>query len=232
MTGERVEPKMSGMSVDAAVAGRRSIRAFVDRPVDAALLRDILARAQMAPSGYNFQPWEGVLVGGAALTDLSRQMQASVPQEPEEYRLVPPALPQLYADRRDAISAERYDSLGLAREDKTGRAAFHARNYAFFGAPVALFTFVPRVMGPPQWSDVGMWLQTIMLLLHGAGLGSCPQESLYVHGRLIKRALGVDDATHLFFCGLAIGWPDPDAPVNHYRRPRADPASVVRVVGL
>ena len=30
-------------------------------------------------------------------------------------------------------------------------------------------------MGPPQWSDLGMFLQTFMLLAVDRGLGTCPQ---------------------------------------------------------
>jgi nitroreductase len=219
------------ISVAEAVADRRSIRAFLDKPVDPALLRRVLAEAQMAPSGYNFQPWEGVVATGEPLAELSRRMMAAAPQSPSEYQLVPKDLPQLYKDRRDTITGPRMDAAGIARDDEAGRAKFTERNFLYYGAPAALFTFVPRVMGPPQWSDVGMWLQTVMLLLHGEGLGSCPQESLFVHGRLIKEFFGVSDETHIFFCGMAIGWPDPEAPLNRFTRSRAPLDEVICFVG-
>lgn len=216
------------MNVAGAVAGRRSIRAFLDKPVDLSLLRNILETAQMSPSGYNFQPWECVVVTGQRLSELSRLMLAAEPQDPPEYQLVPKGLPRIYKERRDAIVARRMEAAGLERGDAEGVARMQARNFEFFGAPAALLCFVPRVMGLPQWSDVGMWLQTIMLLLHGEGLGSCPQESLFVHGRLIKEFAGVSDETHLFFCGMAIGYPDPDAPLNRFERTRAPIDEVVR----
>ena len=72
-----------------------------------------------------------------------------------------------------------------------------------------------------------MWLQPLMLLLHGEGLDSCAQESLFVHARLIKDHVGVSDETHLFFCGLAIGWADMQAPVNTFERTRAPMDEVV-----
>jgi nitroreductase len=219
------------VNVADAVAGRRAVRSFLDKPVDPAVLHRVLEAAQMAPSGYNFQPWEGVVVMGELLRELSRRMLAAEPQVPSEYQLVPKDLPQFYKDRRDTIVAARMDAAGIARNDEEGRARMQARNFEFFGAPAALLTFVPRVMGPPQWSDVGMWLQTIMLLLHGEGLGSCPQESLFVHGRLIKDFVGVSDETHVFFCGMAIGHPDPQAPLNHFPRSRAPLDEVVRFIG-
>lgn len=219
------------MNVSEAVASRRAIRAFLDRPVDPAVLRRVIAAAQMAPSGYNFQPWEAVVVTGARLAELSRLMLAAAPQDPGEYQLVPKGLPQLYKDRRDGIVGRRMQAAGFERGDAEGMAKMAARNFEFFGAPAAMFTFVPRVMGLPQWSDVGMWLQTVMLLLVGEGLGSCPQESLFVHGRLIKQFLGVSDETHVFFCGMAIGHPDVQAPLNHFERTRAPIGEAVRFVG-
>ncbi len=219
------------MSIADTVTGRRSIRAFLDKPVDPQVLRKVFEAAQMCPSGYNFQPWEGVVLTGDRLRELSRRMIEAEPQDPPEYQLVPKGLPQSYKDRRDAIVGRRMDAAGIARNDEAGRARMQARNFEFFGAPAALLCFVPRVMGPPQWSDVGMWLQTIMLLLHGEGLGSCAQESLFVHGRLIKEFVGVSDETHVFFCGMAIGYPDPDAPLNLYPRPRAPLDEVVRFIG-
>lgn len=220
------------MKLPDAVATRRSIRAFLDREVPQGLLRSVLERAQLSPSGYNFQPWEAVVVAGDALRDLSARMKAQPAQEPAEYQLVPRGLPQIYKDRRDATVARRMEAAGIARDDEAGRAALQARNFEFYGAPAGMLVFVPRVMGLPQWSDVGMWLQTVMLLLRAEGLDSCPLESLYVHGRLIKRFTGISDESHLFFCGMAIGWRDPDAPINGFERTRAPLDEVVRFCGF
>lgn len=222
------------MSLDVAeaVASRRSIRSFLDKPVPPDLLQRVLEHAQMAPSGYNFQPWEAVVLSGEPMRELSAKLKAAAPQEPAEYQLVPRGLPQFYKDRRDATVNKRMAAAGIARNDEAGRAEFQQRNFEFYGAPAVLLTFVPRVMGHPQWSDVGMWLQTLMLLLEGEGLGSCAQESLYVHARLIKDYVGVSDETHLFFCGLAIGWPDKAAPVNNFERTRAPMSEVVRYIGF
>ncbi len=45
------------METREAIYGRRSIRRYADRPIDAALLEEIIAAALMAPSGNNTQPW-------------------------------------------------------------------------------------------------------------------------------------------------------------------------------
>ncbi|HEX8057238.1 MAG TPA: nitroreductase [Novosphingobium sp.] len=220
------------MNISDAVAGRRSIRAFRDRPVDLAVLRRVLEKAQMAPSGCNFQPWEATLLTGEPLRALQAKMAVAEAQRPGEYVVVPPEIPQNYRDRLAIITERRMAQEGIARDDAAARAASHARNWVGFGAPVLLLCYLPRVMGPPQWSDVGMWLQTIMLLLREEGLDSCAQESLAAHGRLIKDHIGVSDESHVFFCGLAIGYRDNEAPVNHYERSRMALDDVVRFVGF
>jgi hypothetical protein len=62
-----------------------------------------------------------------------------------------------------------YARLGIPRDDKAARRRWFANNFAFFGAPMALFCSIDRSMGPPQWSTCGMYLQTVMLLLREEG---------------------------------------------------------------
>ena len=220
------------MTVSDAVANRRSVRQFIDRPVPLETLRRVLEKAQMAPSGCNFQPWEATVLTGQPLRRLGEAIRASEVQSPEEYAVVPRDMPDLYRQRLFEIGEARFAALGIARDDKPARHANMARNYSFFDAPVVLLCHIPRVMGPPQWSDVGMWLQSIMLLLREEGLDSCPQESLSYYGRLIKQHIGVDDETHILFCGLAIGYRDADDPANTFQRPRAPIDEVIRFDGF
>ena len=101
-----------------------------------------------------------------------------------------------------------------------------------FKAPAVLMCYFDRRMGSPQWSDVGMWLQTIMLLLRGEGLDTCPQEFLAMHAKLIKEFIGVSDETHIFFCGIAIGYRDEEAAVNGFERQREPVEGNVRFMGF
>ena len=75
-------------------------------------------------------------------------------------------------------------------------------------------------MGRPQWSDIGMWLQTVCLLLREEGLDSCPQEAWAIYQEQIRAVVNIPD-DHIFFCGLGVGWRDPAAPVNNFPVPRA-----------
>lgn len=219
------------MNVSEAVAARRSVRRFLDRGVEPALLHAVLDKARAAPSGGNLQPWQATVLTGASLARLRQAMQAALVAPPgsetPEYRIYPADLPDPWRARRAANGEAMYEALGIVREDKAGRFAQLARNFDFFGAPVGLFVHMPRLMGPPQWADLGLWLQTVMLLLVEAGLGSCPQEAWSAYPQTIKQVAGIPD-DHLLFCGLAIGWPDPDAPVNSFVNARAPIEETVR----
>ena len=169
------------MNVTEAVTSRRSIRAFRDKPVDSAVLRQILETAQRAPSGGNTQPWNAVMLTGAPLAALFAKVAEALPQGRSgfspEYNVYPPELDGAYETRRQGVGEAMYAALEIPREDKMARLAWFARNFQGFGAPVLMLVHTPKYMGPPQWSDIGMWLQTVMLLLREAGLDSCAQEA-------------------------------------------------------
>lgn len=219
-------------SVSDAVASRRSVRQFRPDPVPLALLRDVLDKARFAPSGCNFQPWEAHVLTGAPLAALQAKMLAAAPQDPPEYRFDAPNESPRHMARLRELGGLMYGSLGIDRADSAGRSAFMARNMVSFGAPVVMLVHFPRFMGAPQWSDVGMWLQTVMLLLREVGLDSCPQEALWAHARLIKEHIGVSDAEQIFFCGLAIGYRVADDSVNGWDRPRIPLDEQVQFVGF
>jgi nitroreductase len=222
-------------TVSQAVATRRSIRAFLPDPVDPQVLRDVLTRAQNAPSGGNLQPWQAHVLAGQPLADLLATVAQVVPQGraafAPEYNVYPPDLQGIHADRRHAVGEAMYAALNIAREDKAGRLRQFAANFRAFDAPVLMLVHTPRFMGPPQWSDIGMWLQTVMLLLREAGLDSCAQEAWAVYQAQIRQCVPIPD-DHIFFCGLAIGHRDPAAPINTFPVPRAPLDEVVTFAGI
>ncbi|MET0363457.1 MAG: nitroreductase [Sphingobium sp.] len=218
------------MNVSEAVASRRSVRGFLDRPVDLDLLRDILARATRAPSGGNLQPWTLHVVADEQMAALRALMARRLVEAPDgegtEYDIYPKALGSPYRERRFGVGEALYARLGIPREDKDGRKRWFARNFQFFGAPVALFCYIERSHGPPQWSDCGMLLQTIMLLLREAGLDSCPQECWALYSRTIDAFVGAPPE-QMLFTGMSIGWADPADPANALESPRAPVGEVI-----
>lgn len=222
------------MNVTQAVATRRSVRAFLDKPVDRAVLEAVLAKAQRAASGGNTQPWHGVLLTGDPLDRLFARVAQDLPKGREafapEYHVYPPELEGAYEARRRAIGEEMYGALAIPREDKASRLMWFARNFQAFGAPVLMLVHTPRYMGPPQWSDIGMWLQSIALLLREEGLDCCFQEAWAVYSPQVREVVAIPE-DHIFFCGVAIGHRDPDAPVNTFDVPRAPLEEAIRWEG-
>ena len=206
------------MNVSDAVAARHSVRAFTDAPVSDELLADLLAKASRAPSGGNVQPWRIYVLNGASMSRFREFIADRAPGAPA-YDIYPPGLHEPYRTTRFRNGEQLYAAIGIERDDKAGRLAQFAKNLDFFGAPAAFFCFVDRKMGPPQWSDLGMFLQTFMLLATEAGLGTCAQEAWAVHEPAAMEFAGVPEELQLF-CGMAIGTTDTDHPINGWRSDR------------
>jgi nitroreductase len=212
------------MTVSDAVATRRSVRGFLDTPVDDGLIREILNKAARAPSGGNLQPWHLFVVRGQKLAELKTWMQSRIQElptgEPQEYDIYPKTLTEPYRSRRFQVGEGMYAAIGIPRDDKFARLMWFARNFNFFNAPLALFCYVDRNHGPPQWSDCGMYLQSLMLLLREAGLDSCPQECWAIYPQTVRTFTGALDS-HMLFTGMSIGYKDPAEPANSFIPGRA-----------
>lgn len=222
-------------TVTEAVASRRSIRAFLDRPVDPAVLRRVLEKAQNAPSGGNTQPWNATMLTGEPLARLVDHVAAAIPEGlaaySAEYPIYPAELEGRYSDSRFGVGEAMYKALDIPREDKAQRLEVFRNNFRAFGAPVLMLVHTPRYMGLPQWSDIGMWLQTVLLLLREEGLDSCAQEAWAVYQKHIRDIVDIPD-DHIFFCGVAIGWGDREAAVNRFPVPRIGIDQAIRWEGF
>ncbi len=226
------------MNVTDALNSRLSVRDFLPTPVPADVIRQVLASASRAPSGGNVQPWQIDVLAGAPLDALKALMQNRLAEvaagdrsEAPEYDIYPKELVAPYRDYRFKVGEDMYARLGIPRDDKPARQRWFARNYQFFGAPMALFCSVDRRMGPPQWSDLGMFLQSVMLLLREVGLDSCPQECWAVYPRTVGGFIGLP-AERMLFTGMAIGQRNPDHPVNGLVSDRAGVDTFARFHGV
>lgn len=199
--------------VDAAITSRRSIRAFLPMPVAREDIESILDVASRAPSGSNTQPWKVYVLTGQAKERLSDAITAAYAdpaqarEHTEEYAYYPREWVSPYVDRRRKVGWDLYALLGLTRDNKSGMAAQHARNYRFFDAPVGLIFTIDRVMDQGSWLDYGMFLQSIMVAARGRELDTCPQAAFTQFHRIIEQQLGVP-ANEMLVCGMALGYAD------------------------
>ncbi|WKG06505.1 nitroreductase [Mycolicibacterium sp. HK-90] len=200
------------MDVYDAVTSRRAVRGFTDQPVPTDVLRRVLAAAAWSPSGSNIQPWNIYVVTGAPLAELKKRaterVATGVAWDAREFDMYPAAMTSPYRDRRAAFGKERYSALGIARDDWEARQRAAIANWDCFGAPAALFCYLDRNLGPAQWADAGMYLQTVMLLLRAEGLHSCPQMAWSQVHETVADVLSPPPELMLF-CGMSIGYEDP-----------------------
>jgi nitroreductase len=222
------------VNVTDAISTRRSCRAFTSEPVPMAVIRSILSLARQAPSGGNLQPWHVHVLAGERLREFRQLIGAKLKDEPNgegtEYHIYPPNLKDPYRSRRFKCGEDLYATIGVTRDNRPARLAQFARNYDFFGAPLALFFSIDRIMGPDQWADLGMFMQNIMLLVREQGFDSCPQEAWAVWHKTIAEFLPLPPELMLF-CGMAIGRCDETAAINRLRTDRAPLEDFVTFVG-
>ena len=201
------------MNISEAVLSRKSIRAFSQEAIPNTLIANLLEKASRAPSGGNLQPWKIFVLNKDSMKKfLEFQNNWDAPETPA-YEIYPPKLKEPYRTSRFLLGEQMYDLLNIGREDKEGRINQVMKNFNFFGAPAAIFCFIDRDMGPPQWSDLGMFLQTFMLLAKEAGLDTCAQEAWSIKHDSVSKFVKADD-TDILFCGMAIGYRDDTALVN------------------
>lgn len=220
------------LSVSQAVRQRHSVRAFLPTPVERSVVEELLETASRAPSGGNLQPWHVDVLTGEALEQLRSDVRSQIAGglQPTEFHVYPPEMRDLHKERRRAGGEALYDAIGIARDDKPGRWGQFLRNYELFGAPVGLFFSIDRGFDRPQWAHLGMFIQSVMLLAEERGLGTCAQESwAAVHGA-VSRSLGLPPE-RMLYCGLALGWPDREHPINQFRTSREDLAGFATFSG-
>jgi nitroreductase len=175
--------------------------------------------AARAPSGTNTQPWKVYVLTGAARQRLSASIcaahddPAQRAQHTEEYAYYPTEWRSPYVDRRRKVGWDLYSLLGIGKADKARMHAQHARNYAFFDAPVGLIFTIDRVMQQGSWLDYGMFLQSVMVAARARGLDTCPQAAFTQFHRIISQELNLPPE-EMVVCGMALGHADPKAVEN------------------
>ena len=196
-------------ALDQTILERRSIRKFLPAPVPRGLVDEALALAQHAPSNSNIQPWRLVFASGAARDRLKEALLKVADHEAPHI----PALPKAFEHYRYELGAEVYGSMGIPIADTARHAAAVMRNFEFFGAPLAGIVGMHRDLGPADALSVGMYLQTLMLVLTARGLGTCVEVSVAGYPDVVRAELNIPRELTII-CGLAVGYPDPDFPTN------------------
>lgn len=222
----------TAMTLEQAVRGRRSIRKFRKDPVPEEALRDILDQARWAPSWGNTQPWEFVVLTGDALEQyratLHRKMMAGEPFEPD--LPMPGIWPEPLKKRYVETGRRVLEAMGIARGDREGRNRLYENMALLFDAPCLVVACLDaRGFGEYAMLDLGLILQTLCLAACGRGIGSCILAVSVGYPALLRRIAAIAEDRRIVM-GVALGYPDPDYPLNRFDRVRADIAEFVRWV--
>jgi nitroreductase len=212
------------MEIFQAVTMRRSIRRFKPDPVPEPLLREILEAARWSPSWGNTQPWEILVVTGAALDRFQKANRQHLLDGviPDPDTPMPEAWPEPLKQRYGDVGKQVLTALEIPRGDKEARLRYAGDMFAIFSAPSLLLFCVDRGI-PREYAmlDTGAVMQTVCLLAHARGLGSCILAASVRYPALIREIIPIPE-TKAVIIGVAVGYPDGEAPVNKFTRERAN----------
>ena len=187
-------------SVSKAIKTRITCREFLDRPVPPEVLRNLFKKARRAPSGGNLQPWNVHVMTGKSLNDFRTEVIGKLMKggtEQDTYPAYPSPLWEPMRTWRHKLGEDMYDLLGIPREDKPARMMQVGKNFNFFGAPVGILITIDKRMDAPQFMDIGIYLQTLMLLAREQGLHTAPQGAWRAFPDTIKKHTGHPDEQHV-----------------------------------
>ena len=211
------------METKTCVQKRRTIRKFLPKPVPEETIEEIISEALWAPSWGNTQPWEFMVVTGPVMEKFKTENrkalmsgEKSTPeiQMPEEW---PAALKSRYQD----VGRTLFNSLSIARDDTEARINYYGEMFHIFDAPAMLLVLLDKsLVLEYAMLDVGLFLQTFMLLACDRGLGTAALAASVHFPQVARKVLPIPENKHLAI-GAAIGWPDKSAPANNFERKRA-----------
>ena len=210
------------MNLNELIKSRYSIRNFTDDSVDIKTIREILEIASNAPSGGNIQPWKVYVVTGSTKEKLIKKVLNNFDngvQEKIEYDIYPNPLDEEYKRRRSECARDMYTALSIEQDDIELRLSQIRENFKFFGAPVGMIVTIDRAFAENGWGHVGMFIQNICLSAVDNDMGTCLQESWSIYPKTVKDFLNIPD-NEVVWCGIALGYPNKEHPINNYRTSR------------
>lgn len=217
----------------ALVRERKSIRAYLPKPVDQSILEAVLDDARHAPSNCNTQPWRVQIVSGETRDQLSSalKLERDSGTDRPDFTFSTADYPPEFADRIQGNGRRIYEPQGIGRYDREARKLAAAQNLSFYGAPHVAILHMPTVGDNVRIAaDLGMFTQTFLLALTARGIGSVAQTSLAQYAGTIKSVLQIPPS-ELILLGISFGYPDPDAPVNQAESDRLSHSDFTSHIG-
>jgi nitroreductase len=221
------------MDVRDALKSRRTVRAFLDRPVPRETLEAILGDALCTPSWANTQPWEIFVAGGEVFERIRRMSEQrtleKIPSNPDVP--FPGAWTPECRARTKELTAGRAEIRGTTTDDPAFHHDFLVANRRFFGAPCAVYLCMDQTLGTWSIFDLGAMCQSITLAAQDHGVDSAIAINLVVYPDLLRDELDIPREL-LIVIGIALGHADADDPEEAFRSARRPLGDAVRFVGI
>ncbi len=220
------------MTVAEAIQKRLSVRAFLGKPVPEVTLKKIFSSAQKSPSNCNVQPWQTYVVSGSKKDELKNLLLEEVmtkiePNPDFDWRI---KYEGPHRDRQFGAAFALYDSMGIERSNKDARAVAMLRNWSFFDAPHAVFFVMEKYLGLMGAVDLGIYAQSLALLMVEEGISSCMQAALGQFPDPVRAFFNFPESQGVLF-GMSFGYEDKDADVNTTRTDRLPLPESVTFIG-
>ena len=213
------------MDIIEAIKERRSSRAFLDKPVEGGTLENLLALATQAPSAINLQPWELTVVSGEEKKRLSRLLVKRMKEM--NISCGPGAnkpLPEYFIERQRGLLNVMLPGLP---EQTNFQDFINEGSCNFYGAPTAIIITIDDVFSSARLTDIGVLVGYLVLAALGLGLATCPIGLITAFDDDIKEDLNIPEEKHVVI-GIAVGYADPQSPINLPRSERASLSEVVK----
>jgi nitroreductase len=211
------------MDIREAIRERRSVREYRADQIPENAIREILDEARWAPSWGNTQPWELYVLTGEALEKFKRVNRQNVidGEFPAPEITMPSAWPEAHRKRYMDVGERVLTSMSIAREDKEARRRYYTDMFSLFNAPCVIILCVDKSLSIEYaMLDIGLICQTICLLAHERGIGSCIMAATVSYPKLLREILPISEDRTIVM-GLVLGYPDEKSPVNGFERVRA-----------
>jgi nitroreductase len=206
------------MEIIKTIQERKTVRAFKPDPVPKETIEEIIRLAIHAPSAINLQPWEFIVVTGEEKERLGRRLikaykEKKIACSPGNVK----PLPKTYG-KRGAKTLELmnpfFEEMGVDPNQHTNEGSCN-----FYGAPVAILICLDDSFPKARMVDTGIALGYLVLAAHEFGLGTCPIGLIIAYEDEIKDLLNIPENKKVVI-GVALGYPDPDIPINRFKSQR------------
>jgi len=228
------------MEIIEAILTRRSIRSFKPDPIPRKVLQEILDACRWAPSGGNAQPWYFAVLGGRILDEIKVRLEEKVKTswdgttftdaKPDFPRrgTYPESLQKRVQILRDCLDTSLFPPGTENIEQK--QLEYRAKSQRFFDAPNAIIIYTDDP-NPTAMGAIGIVSQTICLAALAYGLGTCIMGQTILWPETYRQVLRIPEGK-LTATSMAIGYPDPDIPINNFPRPRESLDTLVEWHGV